>query len=747
VKRWTKQVILAVAAGATVVGLAFPARLFAQTATPAPTLEESKAADLQQLVAVLNDFSADTKARDEAAKRLVSRRSPEAQQILSSVLVNAGNPRGQLAVARALADNGNIDPGLIDPLFALIGADRALTDAACEALTHYKNNPAVLNRLIEAAQNTRDNRETARASAARAVGAFADKRGTKLLIDLLQSPTEPLVVRNAAADGLIDMTGLTENGRDMSLWVRWWVGQSAKSDAAFRDDMLLLRSAQADSLRQQQDTIVTELESLLKDQHQAVSDAAKDAQLLKWFNSPEPQVRRIAAALVVEDFQFQRPFGPAINEQLRKMVGDSSPAVRLQVAVTLKKINDKQAVDALLTQLAQEPVAENRAALALALAQSRDLRAVPELEKLLGADQPIFVAEAGATALASLGPVLYEKDPASAKRVAGKLREVLTTRTDQPGTERLREAVVEALVPLRDPDMLTTYFKLLNLRETDRVRGASLRGLAALGDNKASDIIVSWLKKEPVPAVRLEAVKAIGATGGIEQFETLYERMQPLNEANPDVRTAAWNVFASLLPQASTEQINRWPGRFQFDAEKRVVVLKALADKFQQDKKLQDLAQTQQSIGEAIMKISSPTTADEAKDAATYFRLSLDFFQQNNFQPMVIEGNITQLLQALLQSKQYVEACTFAANLISQNAGNQQTVGPKFKIEAERLFLAGDLQSAQKLINEIRTMKPGLDTNYMKQLTDIERDIQQRLATPDKNGGTMVPLNRNTRVG
>jgi HEAT repeat protein len=367
---------------------------------------------------------------------------------------------------------------------------------------------------------------------------------------------------------------------------------------------------------------------------------------------------------------------------------------------------------------------------------------------MLGDDQPLIVSEAGATALASLGAVLYEKDPAGAKRVAAELRNVLAKRTEQPGAEHLREVVVQALVPLRDPDMLTTYFKLLNLRESDPVRRASLQGLAALRDPRAADVVVAWLKKEPKPEERLEAVHAIGATGGIEQFETLYERMQPLNESDSSVRDAAWNVFQSLLPQATTEQINRWPGRFQFDPEKKVVVLKSLADKLQQDKNLSELAKTQQNIGEAIMKISNPTTADEAKEAATYFKLSLDYYQQNNFEPMVIETNIAQLLQAQLQSKQYPEAAQFASNLIAQSAGNQQTVGPKFKEEAERLFSNGDLQSALKLIAETRNMKPALDNNYNKQLSDIERDIQERLATQEKKDRTFGPgVNTNVRVG
>ena len=197
-----------------------------------------------------------------------------------------------------------------------------------------------------------------------------------------------------------------------------------------------------------------------------------------------------------------------------------------------------------------------------------DLRSVPELEKRLAGQQPIMGVPAAAGAFGgsgstpNLGSMLYANDPEAAKRIAAKLRDVLARRSEQPGAERLRQALVEALVPLREPTMLPTYFKLLNLRETDQTRRAALRGIGELRNPNAADIVVAWLNKDPSPLVRKQAITTLETTSGTEQFETLYQRMQPGFEGNADVRAEAWRVFSALLPQASTEQVNRWPGRF-----------------------------------------------------------------------------------------------------------------------------------------------------------------------------------------
>src|SRR5688572_33218051 len=59
--------------------------------------------------------------RDEAARRLVQRRTAPARDALLAALQDAANRPAQTAAARALAADPNPDPAFVSALFALIG--------------------------------------------------------------------------------------------------------------------------------------------------------------------------------------------------------------------------------------------------------------------------------------------------------------------------------------------------------------------------------------------------------------------------------------------------------------------------------------------------------------------------------------------------------------------------------------------------------------------------------------------------
>ena len=193
----------------TAVAVLASSDTLAQDAPAAESAVEAAERDLQQLRNTLNDPNASQAQRDEAAKRLLSRQTPEAREILRSTLVDVGNRGGQLAVARALAHDPHPDESLVTPLYALMGSDQSLTEAGAQALAAHKNNAQVLTRLQDFARN-RNNR-TGRVAAIRALGTFVDKRAAQTLIDLLASDDESSAARDAAADALIDMAGLSSN--------------------------------------------------------------------------------------------------------------------------------------------------------------------------------------------------------------------------------------------------------------------------------------------------------------------------------------------------------------------------------------------------------------------------------------------------------------------------------------------------------------------------------------------------------
>src|SRR5207302_644807 len=127
--------------------------------------------------------------------------------------------------------------------------------------------------------------------------------------------------------------------------------------------------------------------------------------------------------------------------------------VRIEVAGALRALNDASALHPLLTQLGQEPQSDVRAALVKAIGPIRDLIALPALRKLLG-DPSYAVAEAAADAIKELGTQIREKQSDMLVPLAAELKGVLDSRTGDPASGRLREALVNAMAPLRQLSLL-----------------------------------------------------------------------------------------------------------------------------------------------------------------------------------------------------------------------------------------------------------------------------------------------------
>src|SRR5205823_5068142 len=116
-----------------------------------------------------------------------------------------------------------------------------------------------------------------------------------------------------------------------------------------------------------------------------------------------------------------------------------------------------------------------------AIVPIRDLRAVDTLLKLLHDSSP-SVAEVAAEGLKELGPLIREKDPALAKKVAEELRKSLPQQGAGPAAADLRAAFVDAMAPLQVPELRATFIPLLRADEAVAVRRAALRALRELHD-------------------------------------------------------------------------------------------------------------------------------------------------------------------------------------------------------------------------------------------------------------------------
>lgn len=691
-------------------------------------------AEVRGLVGQVADESLPQARRDEAARRLAARTEPEARQALVNFLVDAANRGGQLAVARALSaaeSNPGTDESLIAPLNALLGNDRQLTEAAAQALTYYRTSLQVVNLLTASAvggpggAGNAGRPEPARAAVIRALGAFVDQRVAQTLMELLQSQEESTVIRGAAADALMDMTGYRSFGSEVGEWRAWWARASQLDEGQFRTQMLLSRAGRLDQVQRRYEQLTEELVALLSEGYRITPDSQKLDRLLRLLQSPRPEVRVAAVRIVTNDALENRTVPASARELLRSMVADSAPEVRLEAATAIRSLNDAAALEALLKQLAVEPVPEVRAGIAQTLGPIRDLRAVGPLIDLLK-DRYLKVAEAAADALAALGPQV-RRDRAMSDRVAVALKEVLETRATGRDAQNLRAGALEALVPLRRREMLPMVQQLLGANEAARVRRAALRLMAELREpDTAVSIIAALDSSRNEPGVRLEAVNALGAIPTFEHAETLFRRISPEVEPDATVQARAWAVLSDLFPLATRDQLLAWAERFANEPARRIVVLRALAAKLNAPGDEESLALTRQQIGETLLKLG------QYSDAIRPLEDALAYWRQKRVFNMFTESLYQETIEALVRARQYPQAAAFAARSIGDSETNQPTMGTRLVGEVRSLIDLEDLASAASLLNEIQRMNPSLATRYQEELNV--------LATVIRDGLGPVPL-------
>ncbi len=658
---------------ATLASTAFPHALLGQaSATPSRAIDiagNSRAELAREHDAVVNQTLPQA-VRDEAANRLLSHQTPEARDLLLKSVVNAGS---RLAVARALKDDPAPDAASVGLLTSLLGSDEETTVAAARALAVAGTTGDALGKLL--AYITDPNvHDPMRAAAARGLGASADIRAARALGALVND--KRLYIRNAACDALVEMTGLTRNGRDVDAW-RLWLAQEAGpkvDNGQFRDHLV-------DLLKRRQQPMPPETMELIERMFLQLTPDQKALALNNMLDDPQPGAKVVGTRLFEEE---NRSIANRIDEKqlaadlvlVRDMIGDSSPAVRQQVAKTLGILNRKDTAEDLMTQLAQETYPAVKVEIIGALAKGMgDLRVVPQLLQLLS-DPSERVRVAAADALRSLGP-LIKKDPALTNQVIRSLKGFIAANEGD-----LKAAGVEALVPLADPSMLQFFMDLLVPRETPATRRAALRGLGQIGDPRAQNTVIQLLGNEKDESVRLAALDTFARLGSFAYHEALYKLTKPSDEPDESVRRRAWEVFKELLPTAAPGQLQDYAELFRKSGEmdRRLAVLLVQAEHDQSKGDLADLAAKRENIGDAYVQLHLPD------QAVPYFRQALDYWLKNNSQSAEAESLIRELMDALMDSKQYAEAAKFADATIARNPEQQRIVAPRLVNRAEDLL-------------------------------------------------------------
>lgn len=712
--------------------MAIPHRAHAQP-RPADSTAEAVQKEIEDLHAVLMDRAAGAPDRERAAARLLSRGRAETDAILLSVLRDGSNREGQMAVARALAAAGSANTDFIGPLADLIG-DRDMTAPAAQALASYKTSDAARQILTRFA--TQGHQPAAvRTAVILALGKLLDKRAAATLMDLLENDANALV-RDAAADALVEMTGLTRYGRDPQQWSRWWRANRLKPDVLWYYDLLNRNATRASELDKRLAQLREHLMKILREDYQRLAAEDRPRRLTAWLSAGSEDLRLVAVQMVYDEVSVGRPVAPAVFESLRAMVGDTSPEVRIAVARTLGAANDPGAVDSLLKQLAQENEADVRREIVAALGPTKDLRTVEPLLQRLG-DESFAVARAAADALREKAETLRDRENESlAAQVAAALLERFRGTSNNAALLPLRQSLAECMARLAHPSHLTVFYGLIGSdRETVAVRRAALRGLGLIGNPDSANMIVTALADSD-RTVRLDALNALRTTASWSYANVIGERLSPSVESDPAVRDRAWEVLSSLLEKAPPRDLAQWADRFGrpeggiADQQRRLAVLQVLEKKLSAAEEPRRLAAARQSMGETLLRLG------KADEAAAKFREALDYWESTGAGPSVTDYLSQQFMEATLAARRYADAAAFAKDAIQRNSGNAAVLWPKVRERIESLKTANDFDGALALIDEAKKIPFG--EIYSSQLPALEEQVRDLKKKHVPGGRTWV---------
>lgn len=663
---------------------------------------------LERNLAVVRDAAQPQPARDDAARRLAALPAPEARAALAAALADIANPGAQLAAARALSDNPDAPAELIDPLFAALGSARPLNDAVVRALASYRGNADVLARLVALASGRRDLAETVRIAAIAALASFPEKRAAETLVAVVASPDSAPALRAAAADALGSLAGPIDLNGDAERWAAWWAAQQDVSDEQFRARLLTRRAVLLDRQAAQASVLGGEVESFIKEQYLAAAAAAREAMLTRLMRSPAAEMRLQAPRLVIDDFNNGRGIVAPVRDQLRALLVDPSPRVRLVAAEAIRVINDPPALQILLQQLAVEDNPEVRAALASALAPINNPAVADVLASLLD-DPSMRVARSAALALRGLGTQIREADETKAAFIARRLQETMLRRTAPDQDTALREACVDAIAPLRQTAVVREMARMLTDRaETTRTRIGVLRALAELGDPADAPLVVATLRDED-PVVRLEGVRAIARVGAAANADALWSQTLPSVEPDAAVRDAAWNALSAVVDALEVDTLLAWSAQVSDDPRKLVLILRTAAERRGGDPERR--AATLARLAAAYEQLSAP--ADAARfygDAIRLMGPSTDL--------AALAAAKEGLVRSLLATRQYEQAVEAAASAVEAGPDAAAPLPAMLVEEARRLRAAGEGALAAELIGQALRSEPPLPPSV---IADLQR--------------------------
>ena len=554
-------------------------------AAPAPTPAEPSTEHLQQLELCrtgIVDADARPEERRRWAAQLLTYSSPQAQELVVSLLQPGTPAPAQAALCGALAErnraNGEgLDARLLDPLLELLAAeDAGLRSAAAQALAGF-NGPAVTDRLGGlAAQADRPLHQRLAAIDA-LTGRLYDREAATQLVALLDAQPREVVERSIAALASLVHTPL---GNDPQRYRDWWQQQAKLSDGDWLRDQVRVQRDRQQALLDQQQALRVQAEAEARRRVQRIADLQRElfrslpadqqsARLQQWLQDPLPEVKRTALTVISTRIvdEGYRPDEP-VRTALLALLNDPSDALRSEVLTLLPHVPDPAVSQALVARLGQEQRLEVRVALYAALGKLASPEAIPAIiQELTKADSPREVVREAALALGQIAERLHADHPVEPGKCPEPLMPAVAPLKQRyaavPADDvRLRGALLSAMAGVADGSFTDEFVSALDAEDPALQRPA-LQGITALR-HRAKLPRCRGLAGSADPRVRMAAALALAALGhDDDDLEALLTRLRPGTEQDPAIFETAWTAWLRILERRPVADRLVWAERLR----------------------------------------------------------------------------------------------------------------------------------------------------------------------------------------
>ena len=698
-------------------GLAAP-RLASASQPPATAPVSRPAApdyaDPQALAQLLQDSAAPADQREFAAQRLLAIGTPVAVDYVTRALAPSAAPNIQLAAAAAISASGKNDSRLLEPLLALLTTDGPpnVKREVGRALANFRDDPAVTARLVEIARGS--SQAASRLGAVAALARIPAKASVQTLIALLDE-TAPEAVEREAGEALRYLTGREIAADDLAGWRNWWMQVSALDETAFKAQLLDGRSADALASARRAESAAAALMSASQQRYRALAPPQQVAMLEEYLRSPVAELREVAVRLVlVEEVNYARDVPASIMRLVRLAITDPDGRVRAVAALIVQRRNDTAAVEPLLTQVGRETSQPARVEQIRALGGLGDPSALPMLLGLLNESSP-SVRSAAARAASQLAGLL---DSNAVRQTAAAIRRAYeeSDATSRSG-QRQRAEMITALADLNDPALASFYLRILDAPVSAReILVQALRGAATLADSNLSDPVARFVTHAD-PLVKEQAVRALGRTSlGFEWREVLQTLLVSRDTPEP-VRRAAWEALVELFPKARTSDLVSFAeflGRNK-QHERRLDVLKALAERAERENDAEQLAWRQHEMADVLM-----TDLNQPAQAAELWQNALEYSIANG-PASTLQTRAENALRCHLRARDFTKAIAFARDMVGRDPAFRENVGSIVKRVADDFVQAGQPSDAARLIDAVLQEDPPLLNNLSRSQLETQR--------------------------